>query len=162
MFHVPKEDEMGCAVATAAMIAGLTYEQVAGRCRGCRPADLRYAHRLRRLLADLTATPWRRAWLWRPRPVREFPLPDWPVAVFLQDCWWRPHFGQWAAASGKLIHDPALGVAVSVADYLRQDWFVTHLLEPTRPARLARGENPARLALVLEELSAEIGAALRA
>jgi hypothetical protein len=156
MFHVAKQDHMGCAIATAAMIAGLTYEQAAGRCLNWSPAEVRYDHRLRQLLAELTPTAWESTELWRPYQVRDFPLPDWPVPLFLRDSWRRPRYGQWVAASGTLIHDPGLNLAFSVAEYPRRDWVVASLLEPARPALLRRGESRTRVALVLQELAAEM------
>jgi hypothetical protein len=160
MFHTPKEDFMGCALATAAMIADATYEEVAARCAGTDPARLRRPNQLRRLLQRMTQDRWRRAWLWRPRPVREFPFPDWPVAALIQDAWWRPRFGQWVAVKGSLVHDPALPGAVSIAQYPRKDWLVTHLIQPARPEGFGRRAHRTRAAFVLKELAGQLAGGL--
>ena len=71
MFHVQKQEWKGCAIATAAMLIGETYEEVAATCPDLKPADLGWPVRLRKLLQTLTQTKWRRAWLWWSRPVGE-------------------------------------------------------------------------------------------
>jgi hypothetical protein len=160
MFHTRKQEFMGCAIATAAMIADSTYEEVAARCPGEDPARLRWPHRLRRLLETMTQSRWRRRWLWRRCPVRDFPFPDWPVAVFLQDGWWRPHFGQWVVVKGPLVHDPALPGAVVIDRYPRKDWLVAKLLQPAQPTGLQGDVSRARTALVLKELADQLSGPL--
>src|SRR5262249_30641024 len=64
MRHVSKQDWMGCAVATAAMLGDVTYEEVAA----CRPnldvSRTRYPKELRALLKDVTESDWRVSPVW--------------------------------------------------------------------------------------------------
>jgi len=155
MFHEFKRHHLGCAIATAAMIADVPYREAAARAGGLSPASLRRLPNLRRLLEEVTPTRWYPRRLFRPARVAEFPFPEWPVAVFLQDSAWWPRFGQWVAARGRLIHDPGLPVASSLREYCRGDWFVRHVLDPARPDLLRHDVSHARLACVIRDLSAE-------
>lgn len=136
MFHVRKEHPMGCAIAAAAMITDVTYQDVVECCPRQDPVSLRRPDRLARLLEDLTGTGWRQAWIWRPRPLALFPFPDCPVAVFIQDTRWTPRYGTWIAVRGRLIHDPGMGGVVWEHRYPYRHWFVTRILRPRRPRQL--------------------------
>src|SRR5438874_1400616 len=106
MVHAQKQHWMGCAVATAAMIGGVTYEEVEFLGGGRTPSRLRWPVETRRLLEKVTRSRWRSRWLWRRRRLADCSFPQWPVAVFLQDGAWWSRFGQWVAVKGELVHDP--------------------------------------------------------
>jgi hypothetical protein len=107
MKHVAKQDWMGCAVATAAMLADCTYEEVAARPSLPDLARTRYPNELCALLAGITGSAWRVTAFWFRRPVlAQFAFPEWPVAVFLEDAPFRPRIGQWVVVKRELVHDP--------------------------------------------------------
>ncbi|HMC88974.1 MAG TPA: hypothetical protein VKI17_05480 [Gemmataceae bacterium] len=144
MKHVAKQDWMGCAVATAAMLADLTYEEVAARPLLPDLARTRRPRELRALLAGLTGSEWRVTTFWFRRPVlAHYSLPDWPVAVFLQDAPFRPRLGQWVVVQRELVHDPGERTVYTVSKYPRRDWRIASLARPRRPAAFA-GEQACR------------------
>jgi len=155
VFHERKHGWMGCAIATTATIADLTYEEVASLADGVSPEELRDTEELQRLLTNIT----RIRWVWRGqrrvKTVSQTLFPEYPVAVCLQDRARNPRFGQWVAARGQLIHDPALSAAYRISEYPCRYWYVSHLLEPAEPEELKRRKRP-RSSFVLRELAAEI------
>jgi hypothetical protein len=156
MFHIPKKHPTGCAVATAAMIADLTYDEVAAWGLKPDPAKLRYTRQLLALLEDLTEMRWRTSGIWRPHTVGSYHFPAGPVAVLIQDAWLRPRYGQWIAVRGPIIHDPGLPCACLVKHYPRRDWSVSAVLEPRESGRPGRWGARPRAAFILEELSAQL------
>jgi hypothetical protein len=54
MNHIPKQDWMGCAVATAAMLAGRSYKEVAAHWPDLDEARLRFPRELCALLEAVT------------------------------------------------------------------------------------------------------------
>jgi hypothetical protein len=156
MFHCRKQDWMGCAIATAAMVGNQSYEEVVAAFPHTDPADLRWPQSMRRLLEAVTQTKWQRKWLWWQRPVRDWSFPAWPVAAFISDRPWRPRVGQWVAVLGERIHDPEFRTGSLIKQYPRRDWSVTWLLQPARPADLKRNRLGERLAALLKGGSAEL------
>jgi hypothetical protein len=153
MLHAQKQHWMGCAIATAAMIGDVTYEEVEFLAGGRSPATLRRPWETRRLLQKVTKSKWRSRWLWRRRPLTDWSFPEWPVAVFLQDGAWRSRYGQWVGVKGELVHDPEFCSAARIDRYCRRDWFIHRWLEPVQPtARKTR----ARADFVLTTLTAEL------
>jgi hypothetical protein len=66
MKHVPKQEWMGCAVATVGMCADLSYDEVAAALVDRdQLAGTRLPDELRRMLTSLTATEWqiKRSWV---------------------------------------------------------------------------------------------------
>src|SRR5258708_7408968 len=106
MRHVHKEDWMGCAIATAAMMADAAYEDMGGGLGGVSAGALRWPDKLRRALDKMTRIPWKSRWLWRSRQVCDFPFPAWPVGVFVEDRRWFSKYGQWIVVRGEVVHDP--------------------------------------------------------
>jgi hypothetical protein len=147
MNHVPKQQWMGCAVATAAMLADLSYEEVAAHWPDLDEARMRYPRELCTLLEAVTDTEWQLSPCWHPQPhVHQFSFPQWPVAVFIQDAALRPRFGQWIVLKDKIVHDPGARTAYSVTKYPLRDWVVTCVAHPVRPDDLARCRARKRLA----------------
>jgi hypothetical protein len=146
---------MGCAIATTATIADLTYEEVAFLANGASPEELRDTDELRRLLGSVT----RIRWLGNcPRPlktVEQTLFPGYPVAVLLQNHATKARFAQWVAARRELIHDPSLSACYRIRDYPYRHWYAVQLLEPAEPAELGRRKRP-RADFVLRELAEQI------
>jgi hypothetical protein len=134
MNHIPKQRWMGCAVATAAMLANRTYEDVAGHWPDLDEARMRTPRELCALLEAVTDTDWHLVPCWHPQPrVGEFAPPPWPVAVWIQDAALRPQFAQWIVIDGDVVHDPGEGTAQPVSSYRLRDWLVELVVQPTRP-----------------------------
>src|SRR5438876_10926948 len=107
MNHIPKQQWMGCAVATAAMLADRTYEEVAAHWPNLREARMRSPRELCALLEAVTDTEWYLSPCWHPQPrVREFAPPPWSVAVWIQDAVFHPQFGQWIVMRDGVVYDP--------------------------------------------------------
>jgi hypothetical protein len=158
MFHRRKEHFMGCALATAAMLADATYADAENAASYADPGLLRYPHRMSRLLRELTGSRWREAWLWTARTVEDFAFPNWPVAAFVQDRWWRPRLGQWVAVKGHVLHDPGLPVPSLVRHYPLKGWYVARLFEPVAKERFQARLRPARISAVLQQLARDMAA----
>src|SRR5439155_24943079 len=139
MSHIPKQQWMGCAVATAAMLAERSYEEVAAHWPDLDEARMRSPGELCALLEAVTDTEWHFSPCWHPQPrVREFFPPQWPVAVWIQDAALRPHFGQWIVVKDEVIHDPGEWTAHPVSRYPHRDWVVALVAQPVRPEEMAR------------------------
>jgi hypothetical protein len=153
MKHIPKQEWMGCAVASAAMVADLSYDEVAAHWPDLDAARLRGAKDLCNLLESVTEIRWKLSQCWRPmKAVHEFPFPDWPVAVFINDAALRPRFGQWIVVRGEIVHDPGHSSAHIVSRYPLRDWVVTWITQPVRPNELARSQVRNRLRAVRNTL----------
>ncbi len=140
MQHVRKQHPLGSAVATAAMLAGLSYEEVLARLPGLDVDRTRQPEELCALLDGLTGTPWRFTPFRHPRPrVHEFSSP-WPVAAFIQESAFQPRFGRWVVVTGEAVHDPAQSRAYPASGHPCRDWVVSGIIEPVRPEELARGQ----------------------
>src|SRR5262249_20482068 len=138
MKHVAKQDLMGCAVASAAMLADLTYEEVAARPSLPDLARTRWPKEFCALLNGVTDSEWRVTTFWFRRPVlAHFSFPAWPVAVFVQDAPSRPRLGQWVVVKRELVHDPGERTVYTVSKYPRRDWRIASLAQPRRPAACA-------------------------
>ena len=146
MNHVPKRQWLGCAVATAAMLADLNYEEVAAHWPDLDEARMRYPRELCALLEAVTDTEWQFSPCWHPqRRVRQFSFPQWPVAVFIRDAELHPRFGQWIVVKDDIVHDPGDWTAFVVNRYPRRDWVVTVVAQPVRHEEFARNRALNRL-----------------
>jgi hypothetical protein len=149
---------MGCAIATAAAIADLSYEDVVVVSDGISPAELRDISEMQQLLEKVTCTRWLGRFLRKPSPVSEILFPDYPIAAFLQNRRQSPYLGQWVAIRKELIHDPGLSAAYHTRRYIRRDWIVANMFEPADPSALDRHKD-SRTRLVLRELSEQLSLA---
>jgi hypothetical protein len=139
MNHIPKQQWLGCAVATAAMIADRSYEEVAAHWPDLDEAGTRSPGKLCALLEAVTDTEWHFSPCWYPQPrVDEFVPPPWPVCLFIQNDGLRPRFGQWIVLEGEVIHDPGERTVHAVSAYPRRDWVVSLVAQPVRPEELAQ------------------------
>lgn len=134
MKHVRKQDWMGCAVATAAMLADLSYEEVAAWPSLPSLARTRWPQEMCTLLESVTECKWRVTTLWSRRPMlAHFSFPEWPVAVFLQDAPFYPRRGQWVVVKRNLVHDPGENTVHMANKYPRREWRIASLAEPQQP-----------------------------
>ena len=153
MKHVAKKEWMGCAIATAAMIGELSYEEVALRAdmgaagfspvfhRGGWPnaiaAQLRHPREMLALLRAVTHTEWRFSPLGDPlQPVRDFSFRPWPAAVWIQDTALQPRYGQWIVLSEGTVNDPSRSRGYVANKYPQRAWLIGCLAEPLRPVQL--------------------------
>jgi hypothetical protein len=146
MNHIRKQEWMGCAVATAAMLADLSYDEVAAHWPDLTSAQLRWPRDMRALLESVTETEWQFSQCWHPvRPVRDFPFPHEPVAVFIEDAAPYSRFGQWIVVRDEIVHDPGQSGAYLTSRYPLRDWLVTWMAKPAQPAELAHSQARNRL-----------------
>src|SRR5438874_3164474 len=104
MKHIPKQQLMGCAVASAAMLADVSYEEVAAHWPDLDEARMRWPREFCALVEAVTDSEWHFSPCWHPQlPVRKFPFPKWPVAAFIQDADLRPRFGQWIVVRHEIV-----------------------------------------------------------
>jgi hypothetical protein len=156
MKHVPKQDWMGCAVATAAMLADLTYEEVAACRSSSDVARMRWPKELCALLKRVTDSEWQVTSGWFRRPaLAEFSFPEWPVAVFLQDAPFRPRLGQWIVVKRDIVHDPGERTVYTVSKYPRRDWRIAWFAQPRRPAAFAEDQARRRIDTIRHVLQIE-------
>jgi hypothetical protein len=146
MKHIPKRQWLGCAVATAAMLGDLDYEEVARHWPELNEARTRFPAELRDLLESVTDIPWKFSPCWHPqKSVAEFPFTARPVAAWIQDSPTRCRHAQWIVARGEIIHDPGLPFPEIVTRYPLRDWVVTGVIQPVRPDELDRGRFQKRM-----------------
>lgn len=146
MQHIRKQDWMGCAIAAAAMISDLDYEQVAAHWPDVDAARLRWPRELRALLESVTDTEWRLTQCWHPlQPVREFAFPAWPLAAFIQDARKHPRFGHWVVVRNEIVHDPGESGVHLASRFPRRDWLVAWTAQPVCPNELVRSRVRNRL-----------------
>lgn len=138
MNHVPKQQWMGCAVATAAMLADLGYDEVAAHWPDLDEARMRCPREMCALLEAVTDTEWQLSPCWHPlKRVQEFSSPQ-PVAVFIQDDGLCPRFGQWIVLKREIVHDPGEWTVCVATRYPRRHWVIACVAQPARPDELAR------------------------
>lgn len=146
MKHIRKQQWMGCAVATAAMLADRSYEEVAAHWPDLNEARMRYPGQLCALLEAVTDTDWQFSPCWHPQPRgRELLIPEWPLAVFIQDSGLHPRFGQWILLKDEVVHDPREWTVHPMKWYPLRDWIVSLVAQPTRPKELARNRDRKRI-----------------
>jgi hypothetical protein len=156
MKHVRKQEWMGCAVATAAMLADLTYEEVAARQVNLDTARMRWPNKLCALLQGVTETKWEvTSYLFHRPALACFSFPQWPVAVFLQDAPFRPRFGHWIVVKREIVHDPGEWNVYTVNGYPRRDWRISCLAQPVRPAEFAQNQARRRMETIHRVLEME-------
>src|SRR5262249_17962632 len=143
MNHIPKQQWMGCAVATAATLAGRSCEEVAAHWPDLDEARMRTPRELCALLEAGTDQEWDLVPYWHKPKVRECaPRPS-PVAVWIQDVPLRPQFGQWIVIKDKVVHDPGERAEFLVGEYPLRDWVVALVAQPMPPEELVRNPRAA-------------------
>jgi hypothetical protein len=138
MNHIPKKHWMGCAVATAAMLSGRRYEEVAAHWPDLDEAATRHTRELCALLEAVTDYPWYLEPCWDKPQVLKFVPPPWPVAVWIQDASRQPNFGQWIVIKGDRVYDPGEQTGSLVGQYPLRNWVATTILQPVPPLRERR------------------------
>jgi hypothetical protein len=153
MFHVCQRGFMDCGVAVAAMLTGVTYEEVLDRWFGCMNVEngLREIA-LKRILEDITEIEWRISDLAKPWPqLSAYSFPDWPSAVVIEGVGYVRHY---LAVKGRIVHDPLLAMPLLQPQYPNGDWRVQTVLFPVQPDRLQQHQWRRR-ARIIESLSYE-------
>jgi hypothetical protein len=158
MKHVIKKQWMGCAVASAAMLAEVSYDEAAGHWPKMSDADLRRPQEFCALLESLTETRWHLSHCWFPcRALSQFEVPDHPVAVFIEN----DHFGHWVVLKGELVHDPGAYGPFLISRYPYRGWWVTHVAQPQRPEEVEAFLKQSRLKTLTTALRPLLHAAYR-
>jgi hypothetical protein len=133
---------MGCAIASAAMLGQVSYEDVAARASdwGWRdPARTRWPWEMHMLLQFVTQEYWKLSEVDVPTVrVREFASHPWPVAAWIQDLPEGGQFAQWIVIDDVIVHDPSDYSAWERGFYPLRDWFVGKVLEPCQPEILLK------------------------
>src|SRR5262245_24297604 len=146
MNYIPKQQWMGCAVATAAMLSDRRYTEVAAHWPDLDEARMRCPRALCGLLEAVTDTEWTFSPCWYPLPqVHAIVPPQWPVAVWIQDVDLRPRFGQWIVITDEVVHDPGECTTHPVFSYPRRDWVVGVVVQPTRPEEFVQIHEQKRI-----------------
>ena len=134
MRHVPKQQWMGCAVASAAMLGELSYDEAAARWPVPDVAWTRDPQHMLALLQVATETEWELFSANLPTVrVNDFLSYPWPVAAWIVDAAIRARHAQWIVIDDQIIHDPAEHVAWAKRSYPRRDWFIGMIAQPVRP-----------------------------
>jgi hypothetical protein len=144
MNHIPKQHWMGCAVATAAMLASRSYEEVAAHWPDMDEARMRSPRELCALLEAVTEHEWFLAPCWQRPQVHEFLPPQWPIAVWIQDAAFHPQFGQWIVINGKVVYDPGERTEQLMSRYPRCNWVVALVAQSVPPEEFIRIRNRKR------------------
>jgi hypothetical protein len=157
MFHVCQRGRHDCGVAVAAMVTGVTYEEVLDDWFGrCYPECGLPEQRLKQILEGITESPWQLSYRPRPRPrIDVFRLPEWPVILLVETDRASWHY---VAAKGQLVHDPWLPEPY-VQRHLPNRGSVHALLEPRRPELLHK-HQATRRGRILRELGGELFSAV--
>ncbi len=127
--HVLQRRQDDCVIATVAMVANVTYEDISERSRvriGSRPVGLLELHRL---LVTATGVPWQRpryGWL---RPVARYANISNPAVIIIRRPW------RWltlhcVALQGGWIHDPEFPRGYRPEEYPRRHWRSVTVLRP--------------------------------
>ena len=147
MLHVSQKNGTDCGIATAAMIAGVTYEEASSKCASSSftTQGLEFAE-MRHLLERITRIRWRIKWQWWIRPLSYFQLLDEPAAILLQG----DHYGHWVAGKGGIIHDPAFASAFTLGRYPRRQWKVVLQVKPIKAGELLIHHRRRRLQIIQE------------
>ena len=130
--HVVQRQGPDCAIAAAATITGVTYDEAASVAFSLREEGLggMRAPAMAELLNRLTDVPWRIQWLARARiPLRHMVFPDQLTAACITSggLWPNAHA---IVARGPLIYDGSLEEPVSREKHPRKNWYVAWLIEP--------------------------------
>jgi hypothetical protein len=138
MNHIPKQQWMGCAIATAAMIAGRSYEEVTTHWPNMDEAFMRSPRQLCALLEAITNQEWYLAPCWEKPKVHEFSPPNRLVAVWIEDAAFHSQFGQWIVIKDKVVNDPGELTEHKMSTYPRRDWVVTLVAQSEPPEEFIR------------------------
>lgn len=138
MNHIPKRQWMGCAVATAAMLADRSYEEVMAHWPDMDEAHMRSPRQLCALLEAVTDQEWYLAPCWDQPLVHAFLPPQRPEAVWIQDAAFHPQFGQWIVIKDKVVYDPGQWTEQNMSSYPRRDWVATLVAQSEPPEEFIR------------------------
>jgi hypothetical protein len=146
MMHVPKQEWMGCAVATAAMLANRPYEDTASHWPDFSDAQLRWPKNLHALLESMTEIDWRLVQCKKPlQPICLISFPDWPVAVMIEEPPPRGRCAQWIVVRNEIVHDPGEKGAEIIRRYRLRHWLVTWIAQPIHPVALIQSQARNRM-----------------
>jgi hypothetical protein len=125
---------MGCAVASAAMLGEMSYDEALARWPVPDVAWTRDPQHMLALLQVATETEWELFSANLPTVcVNDLLSYPWPVAAWIQDAAIRARHAQWIVIDDQIIHDPSEHVAWAKRSYPRRDWFIGMIAQPVRP-----------------------------
>jgi hypothetical protein len=133
---------MGCAVASAAMLGEMSYDEALARWPSPNVAWTRDPHNLLALLEIVTETQWQLLSFVVPNVrVNDFASCPWPVAAWIQDAALENRFGQWIVVDDQIVHDPGEWRAWTKDAYPLRDFFVGKVAQPVRPEVLFKNQT---------------------
>jgi hypothetical protein len=127
--HVLQQRGPDCAIAAAATITGVTYDQAASVAFSLREEGLggMRPQAMVKLLYRLTDTPWRLELLFRTRiPLSSMLFPDQFVVVCIASHWRRRCHA--IVARERVVYDGSLENPISTQDHPQKDWHVVWLI----------------------------------
>jgi hypothetical protein len=130
--HVLQRHGPDCAIAAAATITGVSYEEAASVAFSLREKGLGGVRprAMVELLNRLTDAPWRVQWLFRTRtPLAHMVFPEQLTAACIISRGLLPR-AHAIVARGPLIYDGSLDQPVSREQHPCKDWYVNWLIEP--------------------------------
>jgi hypothetical protein len=129
--HVLQQRGADCALAAAATITGVTYDEAASEAFSLREEGLggiRPKHMME-LLWRLTDSPWRIVWLFRTRVrLSAMVFPDQLVVACITGGGLRPT-AHAIVARERVIYDGSLDEPVTTAEHPSKNWYVSWLIE---------------------------------
>ena len=149
VFHIRQREDWDCGVAVAAMLAGVSYDEVVDVWQKRRAMC---ATELTQLLADLTGTVWCAQAHLRSRYLPMHCPCDTPVGLILENAVGIQHY---VAASRTIIHDPVLPEPVQTNKYWMRLTRLRTTIRPCQPEALQNHQHQ-RLARVLTQLSRDL------
>jgi hypothetical protein len=133
---------MGCAVASAAMLGEMSYDEALARWPSPNVAWTRDPHNLLALLEIVTETQWQLLSFVVPNVrVNDFASCPWPVGAWIQDAALGNRFGQWIVVDDQIVHDPGEPKAWAKSSYPLGRWFVGKVAQPVRPEALLENQT---------------------
>jgi hypothetical protein len=129
--HVQQRWGPDCAIAAAATITCVTYDEAASVAFSLREEGLggMRAQELKKLLYRLTDAPWRIEWLFRTRVrVSSMVFPERLTMACITSPWRRQAHA--VVARKQVIYDGSLDGPVSTAEHPHKNWYVSWLIVP--------------------------------
>lgn len=150
MNHARKKHWMGCAVASAAVLSGRSYDEVFSHWPDLDVAHAREPRELRALLEAVTDREWYLEPCWEKPELRDFVPPNWPVAVWIQDAARGAEFGHWIVMNGDVIYDSGEPAECRTGEYARRHWVVTEVAQAVPPKEYRRLRDRSRAQKAVE------------
>jgi hypothetical protein len=111
-----------CAIAAAAIAAGVSYEEAAAQSPVPPGKRGLYPHEIRRLLSALTQVGWLSDYFFRWRPVSRLEATEEPLVLVIRPA--KRSNAHCIVLKNGYVYDPAFPACVPIGSYCRRDWRV--------------------------------------